>query len=78
MEKKLRMNRSIQAEGSFADVKEDLGLRRYQYRGKKKVFMQSMVAAMGRYLKKAAPKDSVREDRKVSVRRKRTGIRFRK
>ena len=30
----LRMNRSIQAEGSFADVKEDMNFRRYLYRGK--------------------------------------------
>ncbi len=28
----LRMNRSIQAEGSFADVKEDMNFRRYLYR----------------------------------------------
>ena len=32
----LRMNRSIQAEGSFADVKEDMNFRRYLYRGKAK------------------------------------------
>ena len=31
----LRMNRSIQAEGSFANVKEDMNFRRYLYRGKK-------------------------------------------
>lgn len=29
----LRMNRSIQAEGSFADVKADMAFRRYTYRG---------------------------------------------
>ena len=29
-----RMNRSIQAEGSFADVKEDMNFRRYLYSGK--------------------------------------------
>ena len=29
----LRMNRSIQAEGSFADVKADMEFRRYSYRG---------------------------------------------
>ncbi len=30
------MNRSIQAEGSFADVKKDMNFRRYLYRGKGK------------------------------------------
>lgn len=32
---KLRMNRSIQAEGSFAVVKEDMGLRQYLYPAEK-------------------------------------------
>ena len=32
----LRMNRSIQAEGTFAVVKEDMGFRQYLYRGMKK------------------------------------------
>lgn len=31
----LRMNRSIQAERLFADVKEDMNFRRYLYRGKR-------------------------------------------
>ena len=33
----LRMNRSIQTEGSFAETKEDMNFRRYLYRGKKNV-----------------------------------------
>ena len=37
----LRMNRSIQAEGSFANLKEDMGFRRYLYRGKANVTAQS-------------------------------------
>lgn len=44
----LRMNRSIQAEGSFADVKEDMNFRRYLYRGKKNVLAQSILLAIGR------------------------------
>ena len=43
----LRMNRSIQAEGSFANVKEDMNFRRYLYRGKKNVLTQSILLAIG-------------------------------
>jgi len=50
--KQLRINRSIQAEGSFADVKEDMGFRRYMYRGKENVLAQSIVLAIGRNLNK--------------------------
>ena len=44
----LRMNRSIQAEGSFADVKEDMNFRRYLYRGKVNALAESILLAMGR------------------------------
>ena len=40
------MNRSIQAEGSFAVVKEDMNFRRYLYRGKKNVLAQSVLLAI--------------------------------
>lgn len=43
----LRMNRSIQAEGSFANVKEDMIFRRYLYRRKKNVLAQSVLLAIG-------------------------------
>ncbi len=43
---KLRKNRSIQAEGSFADVKEDMNFRRYLYRGKAKALAESILLAM--------------------------------
>ena len=42
----LRMNRSIQAEGSFAAVKEDMNFRRYLYRGKDNVMAQSVLLAI--------------------------------
>ena len=42
----LRMKRSIQAEGSFAVVKEDMNFRRYLYRGKKNVLAQSVLLAI--------------------------------
>ena len=42
----LRMNRSIQAEGSFAVVKEDMNFRRYLYRGRKNVLAQSVLMAV--------------------------------
>ena len=48
----LRMNRSIQAEGSFADVKEDMNFRRYLYRGKVNAFAESILLAMGRNINK--------------------------
>ena len=48
----LRMNRSIQAEGSFADIKEDMGFRRYLYRGKANALAESILLAMGRNLYK--------------------------
>ena len=42
----LRMNRIIQAEGSFAVIKEDMGFRQYLYRGKKSVLAQSILTAI--------------------------------
>ena len=43
----LRMNRRIQAEGSFANIKEDMNFRRYLYRGKENVTAQSVILAIG-------------------------------
>ncbi len=43
----LRLNRSIQAEGSFANIKEDMDFRRYLYRGKENVTAQSVILAIG-------------------------------
>ena len=43
----LRLNSSIQAEGSFAKVKEDMEFRRYLYRGKGNVTAQSVILAIG-------------------------------
>ncbi|MDD2503505.1 MAG: IS1182 family transposase [Clostridia bacterium] len=48
--KKLRMNRSIQAEGSFADIKGDSSFTRYLCRGKKNVFAESVLFAMAHNL----------------------------
>lgn len=48
----LRMNRSIQAEGSFADLKDDMGVRRYLRRGSKNVKVESILLAMARNIKK--------------------------
>ena len=48
----LCMNRSIQAEGSFADVKEDMNFRRYLYRGKANALAESILLAMGRNINK--------------------------
>ena len=43
----LRMNRSIQAEGSFANIKEGMEFRRYLYRGNANVTAQSILLAIG-------------------------------
>ena len=43
----LRMNRSIQVEGSFANLKEDMEFRRYLYRGNANVTAQSVLLAIG-------------------------------
>ena len=43
---KLRVNRSIQAEGSFASIKADMNFRRYLYRGKANVEAESIVLAI--------------------------------
>ena len=44
---RLRMNQSIQAEGSFANIKEDMGFRRYLYRVKANATAQSVLLAIG-------------------------------
>lgn len=48
----LRMNRSIQAEGSFSETKDGMGFRRYLSRGKKNVLTESIIVAMARNLNK--------------------------
>ena len=42
----LRMNRSIQAEGSFANIKQDMNFRRFMCRGQKNVLAESILLAM--------------------------------
>ena len=44
--KRLSMNRSIQAEGSFAVIKEDMNFRRYLYCGKENALAQSILLAI--------------------------------
>lgn len=48
----LRMNRSIQAEGSFAEVKADMEFRRYSYWGMDNVTAQSVVLAIAHNINK--------------------------
>ena len=48
----LRMNRSIQAEGSFAEIKQDMGFRRYLSKGKKNVLAESVLLAMAHNINK--------------------------
>ena len=49
---KLRMNRSIQAEGRFSVVKEDMGLRKYLYHGRENVLAQSVLAVIAHNINK--------------------------
>ena len=48
--KKLRMNRSIQAEGGFADIKGDSGFTRFLCRGTENVFAEYVLYAMAHNL----------------------------
>ena len=48
--KMLRMNRRIQAEGSFADIKGDSGFTRYLCRGEENVLAESILYAMAHNL----------------------------
>ncbi len=48
----LRMNRSIQAEGSFGEIKGDMGFRRFLSRGYKNVLCESILNAMAHNIKK--------------------------
>jgi len=43
----LRTNRSIQVEGFFDQIKQDMGLRRFLSRGKQNVLTESILLAIG-------------------------------
>ena len=47
-----RMNRSIQAEGSFGDVKQDMQFRRYLSKGSANVLAESTLLAIARNINK--------------------------
>lgn len=49
---KLRMNRSIQAEGSFANIKGDMSFRRYLCKGTENVLAESILLAMAHNINK--------------------------
>lgn len=48
----LRMNRSIQAEGSFGELKQDMGFRRFLCKGKQNVLTESILLAMAHNINK--------------------------
>lgn len=48
----LRMNRSIQAEGSFGDLKQDMHFRRYLSKGTPNVLAESILLAIARNINK--------------------------
>ena len=48
----LRINRSIQAEGSFAQVKHDMNFRRFMCRGQNNVLAESILLAMAHNVNK--------------------------
>jgi hypothetical protein len=47
-----RINRSIQAEGSFGDLKQDMQFRRYLSKGTSNVLAESTLLAMARNINK--------------------------
>ena len=47
-----RMNRSIQAEGSFGDIKQDIQFRRYLSKGTANVLAESTLLAIARNINK--------------------------
>ncbi len=47
-----RMNRSIQAEGSFGDIKQDIQFRRYLSKGSANVLAESTLLAIARNINK--------------------------
>jgi len=49
---RLRMNRSIQAEGSFSETKDGMGFRRYLSTGIRNVTMESVIIAMAHNINK--------------------------
>lgn len=49
---KLRMNRSIQAEGSFGDIKQDSGFRRFLCRGTVNVKAEAILLALAHNMRK--------------------------
>ncbi len=46
------MNRSIQVEGSFAQVKQDMNFRRFMCRGQRNVLAESILLAMAHNINK--------------------------
>ena len=48
----LRINRSIQAEGSFGELKQDMQFRRYLSRGTSNVLAESVLLAMAKNVNK--------------------------
>ena len=46
------MHRSIQAEGSFGELKEDMGFRRFLCKGKPNVLAESILLAMAHNVNK--------------------------
>jgi hypothetical protein len=61
---KLRMNRSIQAEGSFGELKQDMGFRRFMSRGKQNVLVESILLALAHNMNKLHNK--IQSDRKAT------------
>ncbi|WP_367277854.1 transposase [Clostridium sp.] len=48
----LRVNRSIQVEGSFTQIKQDMNFRRFMCRGQKNVLAESILLAMAHNINK--------------------------
>lgn len=48
----LRMNRSIQSEGTFGDVKQNMGFRRFLCRGKQNILAECILLGVAHNVRK--------------------------
>ena len=62
-----RTNRSIQAEGSFGDLKQDMQFRRYLSKGNANVLAESTLLAMARNINKLHNKIQKRKNRNTFI-----------
>ena len=58
---RLRVNRSIQSEGTLGVLKEDWGFRRFLHRGKKNVYTEILIYAFAFNIQSCTPKKEIND-----------------